>query len=246
MSLMDDFETQGRWLFRWRSYLPMIVVVLAFVAVLAQRGARDDWQPLDAWELACLGTSALGLLIRAIAVGHAPAGTSERTAVQPRAASLVTTGIYSLLRHPLYLGNFFLMAGVVLFARSAWLGIWFALSFWLYYERIMAAEEAFLRRQFGAAFDDWARATPAFLPRIARWTPPALGFSLRNVLRREYNGFVAVFAAMFLLDVAHNLASTGAWQADPAWVGLLGIAMAVWAVLRSLKRYTSWLRAPGH
>lgn len=245
MALVDEFERQGRWLFRWRGYLPLLVLLLAFVAVLSERAGTDHWRPFGPWEQLCLAISGLGLLIRVVAVGHAPAGTSERTAVQPRAASLSTSGIYSLVRHPLYLGNFFLMLGVVLFARSAWLAAWFALSFWLYYERIMAAEEAFLRREFGAAFEEWAGATPAFFPRLAHWTPPALGFSLRNVLRREYNGFFAVFASMFLLDVARNVSGYGLWRADPIWDDLLGVAAVIWLALRSIKRHTDWLRVRG-
>jgi protein-S-isoprenylcysteine O-methyltransferase Ste14 len=180
MALMDDFERQGRWLFRRHGYLPLQVLLLSFLAVLSERIRTDAWRACGPWEQLCLAVSGLGLLIRVVAIGCAPAETPDRSEARPWAASLSTRGLYSLVRHPLYPGNFSLMLGVVLFARSAWLAVWYTLSFWLYYERIMAAEEAFLHREFGAAFEHWARATPAFVPRLRRWSPPTLDSSLRK------------------------------------------------------------------
>lgn len=238
-------ERSGQWLFRWRGYLPLAVMALALLAVLTGPSGTASGFPVATWEGSCMALSALGLSIRVLAIGHVPAGTSGRTARRQVAAALNTTGIYSMVRHPLYLGNFFLMLGVVLFARSLWLTVWYPLSFWLYYERIMAAEESFLRRTFGPEFEAWSRAVPAFVPRLSGWIAPELAFSLRNVLRREYNGFFAVFVAMFLLDVARNAARSGRLAADQRWLILLGLSMAVWLVLRSLKRYTRLLRVKG-
>ena len=245
MAIIEEIERSGQWLFRWRGYLPLAVVVLALLAVSTESHAAASRFPIAAWEAGCLALSGLGLVIRVLAIGHTPAGTSGRTARRQVAAMLNTTGVYSMVRHPLYLGNFFLMLGVVLFARSLWLTVWYPLSFWLYYERIMAAEEDFLRRSFGPEFEAWSRLVPAFVPRMSGWVAPDLGFSLRNVLRREYNGFFAVFLAMFLLDIARNEARSGRLVADPRWLVLLGLSMAVWLVLRSLKRYTELLRVKG-
>ena len=110
------------------------------------------------------------------------------------AESLNTTGLYSVVRHPLYLGNFLMWLGVALFPRSLSFVAAVVFAFWLYYERIMIAEEAFLRERFGERFDAWADRTPAFIPSLRRWTRPRLAFSLRKVLRKEYNGLLAVVA----------------------------------------------------
>ena len=242
MAIVDDMERTGQWLFRWRGYLPLAVLGLSVIAVLVDHPRPGHAQARGAWEMVCLMISGVGLAFRVMTVGHAPAGTSGRNARRQVATTLNTTGMYSLLRHPLYLGNFFLMLGVVLFAKTLWLTIWYALSFWIYYERIMAAEEAFLRRQFGPAFESWSRAVPAFVPRFSGWIAPSLSFSIRNVLRREYNGFFAIFLSMFILDVARNAAWNGHVAADSRWLFLLGTATAIWLVLRSLKRHTTALR----
>ena len=107
-------------------------------------------------EIIFLAVSLLGQLIRIFTVGFAPKNTSGRNTVNGQIADeLNTTGIYSLIRHPLYLGNFFMWLGPVLFLRSVGFLIVFFLLYWLYYERIMFAEEQFLRRKFGEVYDKW-------------------------------------------------------------------------------------------
>ncbi len=100
-----------------------------------------------------------------LTVGFAPKNTSGRnTAAGQMADELNVTGIYSIVRHPLYVGNFFMWLGPVLFLRSVWFTIVFCLVYWLYYERIMFAEEQFLRRKFGDAYDKWSEKVKAFIP----------------------------------------------------------------------------------
>ena len=68
----------------------------------------------------------------------------------------------------------------------------------------MFAEEQFLRGKFGQAYLDWAAGVPAFWPALGRWKSPEVGFSLRNVLKREYNGFFAMFLSFAWVDGLHG------------------------------------------
>jgi protein-S-isoprenylcysteine O-methyltransferase Ste14 len=68
---------------------------------------------------------------------------------------LNTTWMYSLVRNPLYLGNFIIWLGLALFINVWWCTIIVILSFILFYERIIFAEEKFLREKFGKTFK-WA------------------------------------------------------------------------------------------
>jgi len=60
------------------------------------------------------------------------------------ASTLNTTGAYSLSRNPLYVGNYFMWAGVAMVTDSAWFVLLFSLAFWIYYERTVFAEEFFI------------------------------------------------------------------------------------------------------
>lgn len=63
--------------------------------------------------------SVLGFWIRSVAIATTPKGTSGRNTKEGQVAeSLNTTGIYSMIRHPLYLGNYLMWIGIVLFTYN--------------------------------------------------------------------------------------------------------------------------------
>ena len=62
-----------------------------------------------------------GLFLRCITVSFAPDGTSSRDTRGLRAPSLNDTGVYSVVRHPLYLGAGLMWIGVAMSMRVWWL-----------------------------------------------------------------------------------------------------------------------------
>ena len=181
MALVHELENSGNWLFRRRSWLPLVLVFSGLIMMYLGNRQAIIFDLRD--EMIFLGISIFGELIRVFTVGFAPRNTSGRnTSAGQIADELNTTGLYSIIRHPLYLGNFFMWLGPVMFIRSAWFTIVFLLVYWLYYERIMFAEEQFLRRKFGEAYDKWSEKAAAFFPFRFKWIPPKLKLSLKNVL----------------------------------------------------------------
>ncbi|MBU6392683.1 MAG: DUF1295 domain-containing protein [Planctomycetes bacterium] len=165
MALRNELEKQGRWLFKWRSYLPLLMLPILLIAL------RDsEYLERIAGNLAenifdgfCIAISFVGLAIRCITVGYVPKGTSGRNTKGQKAKTLNTTGMYSIIRHPLYFGNFIIFLGVTLFVEVWWFNLIAILAFWLYYERIILAEEKFLRQEFGDLYLKWAEKTPTFM-----------------------------------------------------------------------------------
>lgn len=246
MALAEEFERSGVWLFRWRSYLPLVFVALVLLSMRQFQFPGDGSGETDAlWESVCVGISFVGLGIRVATIGHVPKKTSGRNTSKQIAESLNTTGMYSLVRHPLYLGNFFLALGPALFPRLWWLAVIYILLFWVYYERIMFAEEAFLRRQFGEAYMEWADKVPPFLPNFRNYLKSELPFSVKTILKREYNALLGVVASFFALDVVGDYVVEGFWDVDPAWVVLLGLGLFAWVALYTLKKTTRWLNVEG-
>ena len=245
MALAEDLERSGNWLFRWRGWLPLIALAVLLLDLRHYRYLGGSRRVDELWELGCFLVATFGLCIRAHVVGHAPKDTSGRNAREQRAASLNTTGLYSVVRHPLYLGNFFIFLGTISFVHAWWPAVACLLGFCMYYERIMFAEEQFLRARFGRGYEDWAAATPAIIPNLRSWKRPDLPFSLRNVLRREYNNAFSVVLAMFILDTASDSVVAHRFGPGRLWLCALAVGFVAWIALRTLKRHTEWLRVPG-
>ncbi len=95
------------------------------------------------------------------------------------------TGIYSIVRQPLSLFNFLIYFGICLLIGHLWFVITFCLLFWIYYERIMYAEEQFLYRKFGEDFVKWSAETPAFFPKFKIFVKPSHSFSWKKVIKKN-------------------------------------------------------------
>lgn len=82
---------------------------------------------------------------------------------------LATTGAYSLVRHPLYFGNFLILAGFTL-ACANWIVVLVVLFFLLfYYPAAIRYEDRKLQELFGEEWQAWGTRTPAMFPTRLRW-----------------------------------------------------------------------------
>lgn len=200
MALREEFERTGNWLFRWRSYLPVLFFGIALLSLRHAKPLEDNIVQC-LWEIFCLSVSHAGLAIRILTVGFSQNRTSGRNTSGQVAQSLNTTGLYSMTRHPLYLGNFLVWFGVSLFPMVWWLPVLSILIFCIYYERIMFAEEEYLRKKFGETYTEWAEKTPAFIPSFKNYVKHSLPFSSKKVLRKEYDGFFAIAVFVFSFSI---------------------------------------------
>jgi protein-S-isoprenylcysteine O-methyltransferase Ste14 len=244
MALVHEFEKSGNWLFKRRSWLPLFIIIAGIgMMYLGNRQAiLFDMRN----ELIFLGVSLFGQVIRILTVGFTPKNTSGRNTTDGQLADeLNVTGIYSIIRHPLYLGNFFMWLGPVLFLRSFTVTLVFLLIYWLYYERIMFAEEQFLRRKFGEIYDKWSEKVKSIIPYSFKFIPPGLPFSVRNVLKREYNSFVNIFVIFAVLDLFRNYFLSERIYMTGMWIYLFVGAGVVWLALRTIEKRTRWLEVEG-
>jgi protein-S-isoprenylcysteine O-methyltransferase Ste14 len=198
MLIRDHMAQTGATLFRWRSFVLLAFAPAIVWAVMQGEQVEAVVGPFwgETFEVFAFLMVALGQLGRILTVGFVPVGTSGRNTGAQRATRLNTTGVYSVVRNPLYLFNCMMYLGVVLYAQSLVLALVLALVLLPYYERIIAAEEAFLTERFGADYTSWAARTPAFIPRLSGFIAPDMPFSWRTVVRREH---ASVFAAIVVL-----------------------------------------------
>lgn len=242
MSLYNSFVKSGNWLFRYRSYVPLFlfIVIIPFLFFDQEDfGSFQRWE----WGLTCLLVSLLGLLIRVFVIMQTPEGTSGRNVTQQEASTINTTGIYSLVRHPLYLGNFLMWLGLILYAGSIEFTLFAIFFFWLYYERIMFAEEEFLRTKFGEQFEIWAQKTPAFIPTFKYYVPATFSFNWKRIIQREYHGIAALIISFAYLNFLKNLLQKHQIFLDTEWKWATIVTIFIYVVVRFLVKKTRILKS---
>ena len=197
------------------------------------------------WEVGCFLISLLGLSVRVLTVGTVPLGTSGRSTRKPKADVLNTTGMYSIVRHPLYLGNYFIAFGISLFPRTWFLPIIVSLAFILHYERVIFSEEVYLESKFGDEFRAWAAKIPIIIPRFKNYQPPKLSFSWKAALGREFYGLFEIIATFFVLDIMGNLVVYKRIQFAPLWTALFIIGLVFFLIMEIIKKRTHLLKVNG-
>lgn len=252
MSLQESMVKSGHFFFRWRSYVPLLFIaplILAFEESAQMEYILGD-NVEDLFVLFSFIISLIGLGIRCFTVGFIPGRTSGRNTTEQRADFLNTTGMYSIVRNPLYLGNFIIILGVMLSIKVWWLALIFTLAFFIYMERIILAEEDFLHNKFGASYDAWRARTPVIIPKFSQWSAPDMEFSWKTVLKREYPGLLAIGTAFLVTELIVDLwferESLREWLIeDMVWPIGYAIILIICLTLRTLKKHTNVLKVEG-
>ena len=232
MSLLEEFEKQGNFLFRHRGFIPVFMLIAGFIFYL-QHVDINNYNFY--YELVCLCVSLFGFFIRIYTVGYSSKNTSGRNTEKQVADSLNTDGFYSIVRHPLYLANFFMWLGIAMYTLDGCFICIFSLFFWIYYERVMFAEEQYLRRKFDTEYLEWALRTPAFIPNFKQWKKPANSFAFNKVLKKEKTGLLALFATIFLFELLPNLLTGKLTHGENFWLYGFLLALSTYSVIKALE-----------
>lgn len=236
-------------MFRYRGSLPLVILftgLIVYITTLITSSHPGSFLRTDSYKFICLAVSLFGEAIRIYTVGYTPANTSGRNRFRQLADKVNTTGIYSTVRHPLYVGNFFMWLGLAMLTTNLWFILVFILFYWIYYERIMYAEEMFLYNKFKEGYKDWALKTPAFIPEFKNYAKPELPFSWRKILKKEKNGISAVFILFFFFDLTgKSIEANKIIFPFDKWFYMALVATILYFILKYLKWNTSVLDEEG-
>lgn len=246
MALKDEFKTQGDFLFKNRSWLPILIILPGLYIYIMK--AHEGTLPLGFdpayYEWICVAVAVLGFLVRFIAIGYSDDNTSGRNTAEGQIADSVnTTGFYTMCRHPLYLGNFLIWVGIAAMTQDVWFTIAFTLAYWLYYERIMYAEETFLIGKYGKEYEDYSVGVNAFWPALGKWTKPKNAYSLVKIIRQEKAGILNLFLVLFLFKQLAYYAMEGEFVLLENFFTYAFAASICWyIIIKLLQKTTSLLK----
>ena len=151
-------------------------VPLGFLAACATLiVAQPTW---DSWRGGLL-VAAVGEALRVWAAGHLE-----------KSREVTQSGPYRWTPHPLYVGSAIVALGVVIAARNAIVTVVAVAYVAATFTAAIRMEEAFLRQQFGDAYDRY---------RQSRGVPVSRGFRLERAKRNREHRAIAGLAAGFAL-----------------------------------------------
>jgi protein-S-isoprenylcysteine O-methyltransferase Ste14 len=229
----------GNFLFKYRDQVfPAVLLALFLFTRPHWPGGRDDYD--GTLDLIGFCVALLGQTLRAAVVGYAYIIRGGRDK-KVYAEELVTRGFFNHSRNPLYVGNLLILFGLLIIWNAPIAYIIGVPFFVVGYVAIVAAEEAFLRRKFGAEYDAYAARVPRWWVRLGgfRESMEGMEFNWRRVVIKEYGSAAYWVAGAFALMLADSLVYQP-WSAHRARNTLLviGIALvvALWGWARWLKK----------
>lgn len=237
MLLNKKLEQIGDVFFRYRSYIPLILIAFLFLKINSLRYASYAYFGNLIYEFFCFFISMLGIFIRIYTVGYCKAGTSGRNTKGQYAKNLNSDGIYSVVRNPLYLANFFIFLGVSMLAHSIELIAINTLAFVCFYVPIILREERFLLDSFKDEFVNYTSITPALIPNFKLWKKPGIKFNLIRVLAREHDTFLGIIWGFFVVKAYSDYIVNQRIVFNKIWTSVFVVSWVIWVILKSKKKY---------
>jgi protein-S-isoprenylcysteine O-methyltransferase Ste14 len=232
-------ERIGGFFFRRRN---LVFTLVLFGLLVGLRPVPFGGSPaLDRWmDVAGFGIALLGQALRVAVIGYAYIVRGGRQG-KVYADRLVTEGFFNHARNPLYLGNLLVLAGLFMIHNNPW-GYLIGLPIFLFaYAAIVAAEEAYLGRQFGAEYREYCRRVPRWVPdfRGLRRTVAGMEFNWQRVLVKEYNATYTWLAAVLGIQCYEALLEPPSPRRDTVLAilaGLFVVLTALWLRVRVWKK----------
>lgn len=79
--------------------------------------------------------------------------------------AVITGGVFSRVRHPVYLGCILFYVGLVFFTLSIF-SVLVLLAIVIFYHYIARHEERLVLAKFGAAYEEYMKSVPMWIPRV--------------------------------------------------------------------------------
>jgi protein-S-isoprenylcysteine O-methyltransferase Ste14 len=236
-----ELARSGQALFKVRGkYLKSVAIFSVIIAYFhGSIGPFSSDTANFAWFWLSLGVASAGALVRIVTSGHAALGTSGSNKIGAVAAELNTTGPYSLVRNPLYLGRILNFTGIAMLSGSWVYGALTFLVCILVYERISVYEEEFLRTEFGEAHAKWAEVVPFLMPRRRGWKKPKYPFWVRRCIKREEKKIIWLVSVVACCDFAQRGFDPSRLPENLVWYYLWAAGLLAYMISRGLRYFTS-------
>lgn len=131
--------------------LATLALIAIFAVIFFRHAANYQWTGLRITGIAIAAPALLLLMLARVQLGRA-------FSIQAKASTLVTSGLYSRIRNPIYVFSALFIAGVILWSGKLWLLLFFAVLIPLQIYR-SRKESQVLEAKFGDEYRAYKRKT---------------------------------------------------------------------------------------
>jgi len=221
----------GNFLFKHRSFTPLPVILTVFV--LFKPSNLEGYNIYI--NIGGLMLSMLGEFIRIMAVGFSFEGTSGRESYL-RAENLNTTGIYSVVRNPLYIGNYFMFAGLVAVFANYYALIIVSVFLIGQYYFVILAEENYLKNEYAESFAEYCRKVKRVVPVFNGYRKNRNPFNLKKVIFKENDSVFNMLLMFILVLVYKERVFYGTIQHATAFIGAGAVLLISYIIVKIIKK----------
>lgn len=195
----------GNFFFKYRNLIFPVFALPVFLPA-PELITESDFGPDYYWIPLIAGCviAIIGQLIRAltIALKYIVRGGKNKKVY---ADDLVVEGIFHHCRNPLYVGNILMLLGAGLVSNSVYFILIAFPVFCFIYQAIVLAEENYLRNNFGAQYDAYAK-------KVNRWVPSLKGigltfssmtFNWKRYIYSECNTIYVLLVSLYTVVLTH-------------------------------------------
>ena len=183
---------QKNWIFKYRGYLPVIPgLILIFFSNLSRNSI-----------IVSIFFVILGEFIRIYSVAYTGKETRSN---KTKAETLISDGPYSMVRNPIYLGNFFIGLGFI-FLFNVWMPyiiLLYIFFFSVEYGIIISVEEKFLFEKFGDKYKKYKESVAIILPIHKRYSGEKIIPDFNASFKSERDTFITILIVYLLTCVVN-------------------------------------------
>ncbi len=230
------FIRLGKFFFKYRNSL--FPIIYTCLVVFTRPGVFLGNARLDRYACALgVGIVLAGQIFRMLVIGFAYIRRGGKDG-KVYATSLVQTGFYAHVCHPMYVGNYLIMIGFVLLYGSLWAYVVVLPFFTLVYYSLAKNEECYLKEMFGREYEDYTAKVNRFIPnfRGLKHSLEGYHYDWKKVLRKEYGTIALVLCGLLAMMIWKDIAILG-YERKPIEIAILSAMFIPVVLFYGITRY---------
>ncbi len=226
----------GDFFFKYRNKVfPLIIAILFIISPPpSDLFHSENLETIKDWLAIAISLS--GLFVRGLVIGFAYIKRGGKNK-EVYADNLVTEGMFTICRNPLYFGNMLIYSGIFLLHGAPLVVFGGIALFYFIYICIIATEEKYLRNKFGKEYDAYATKTNRWIIDFSKFRKATAGmyFNFKKVIIKDYPTIFTTLLIILVVEMYKQYVNE-AGSVSPIFIVLSLVCLALMGVIRYLKK----------